>query len=99
MRLEDTRPADDVGRVAGLVYVLNRLWTYALTTKADEARYYADEIAEAASRGFITTSITPGGSLHGRLWKLTPEGIAFLFDNAQCLDQEEDAYVQLHSIL
>lgn len=97
MRLEDTRPADDVGRVAGLVYVLHRLWTYALTTKSDEARCYADEVAEAASRGFITTSVTPGGTLHGRLWKLTPEGTAFLFANASSLAYEDDVYVETHS--
>lgn len=96
MRVEDARPPDIEARTRELVHVLARLWTYSLTTKSDEARAYADEIAEAASRGFITTLVTPGGSLHGRLWKLTPEGLQFLFDNAPEPSYEENRYVQHH---
>lgn len=94
MRVEDNRPpfADD--REAGVVYVLQRLWTYSITTKSDEARSYADEIAEASSRGFITTSVIPGGTIYGRLWKLTPDGLAFLYANAEVLVKEEVEYVQ-----
>lgn len=93
MRVEDPRPPELVERVRGLVHVLQRLWTYALTTKSDEVRSFADEVAEAASRGLITTSVIPKGSIHGRLWKLTPAGLQFLYDNAEALANEEDEYV------
>lgn len=93
MRVEDPRPPELAERVRGLVYVLQRLWTYALTTKSDEVRSFADEVAEAASRGLITTSIIPNGSVHGRLWKLTPAGLQFLYDNAKSLEDEEADYV------
>lgn len=97
MRLEDARPPDVEGRLTALVYVLHRLWTYAMTTKADEARVYADEIAEAASRGFITTQVTPGGDVYGRLWKLTPSGTAFLYDHPTLLSDQDNDYVSAHS--
>ena len=95
MRVEDNRPFDERARAGELVQVLLRLWTYSLTTKSDEARYFADEIAECASRGFITTAVAPHGSLHGRLWKLTPEGLVFLYTTA-ALDPEivEEAYAE-----
>ena len=76
--------------------MLHRLWTYALTTKANEVREYADEVAEAASRGFITTSIVPQGTIFGRLWKLTPEGLVFLFDHATDVASEEYRYAETH---
>jgi shikimate kinase len=79
-----------------LVRILHRLWTYSLTTKSDEVRAYADEVAEAASRGFISTAIIPNGTLYGRLWKLTPSGTQFLFDHAAAVADEEDRYVQHH---
>lgn len=96
MRVEDNRPAIESERIAGLVHVLQRLWTYSLTTKSDEVRLYADEIAEASSRGFITTSVIPKGDVYGRLWKLTPEGLTFLYDHAQVLSIEEEEYVQTY---
>jgi len=96
MRVEDNRPAIESERIAGLVHVLQRLWTYSLTTKSDEVRLYADEIAEASSRGFITTSVIPKGDVYGRLWKLTPEGLTFLYDHAQVLSSEEEEYVRTY---
>lgn len=77
--------------------MLHRLWTYALTTKANEVRDYADEVAEAASRGFITTAIVPDGSLYGRLWKLTPLGLSFLFQHSALVAHEEARYAEAHS--
>lgn len=97
MRIDDPRPFDEEARTAELCIVLERLWTYAVTTKSDEARTYADEIAEAASRGFITTAIAPRGSLYGRIWKLTPQGLSFLFDNAGDPLTTETAYAQNHA--
>jgi hypothetical protein len=94
----DNRPPAQVERDAALVHVLQRIWTYAVTTKADPAREFADEIAEAACRQFITTAIVPGGvgNIFGRLWKLTPAGTQFLFDNASMLQTEEAAYAEAH---
>lgn len=96
MRVEDPRPFDEVARTEELCQVLSRLWTYSVTTKSDEARLYADEIAEAASRGFITTAVAPHGTLFGRLWKLTPLGLSFLFDNAGDPSATEIAYAENH---
>ena len=97
MRIDDPRPFDEAARTADLAQVLSRLWTYSVTTKSDEARIYADEIAEASSRGFITTAVAPHGTLFGRLWKLTPTGLSFLFDNAGCPQSVEKAYAENHS--
>jgi len=96
MRVEDPRPFDETARSQELVQVLSRLWTYSITTKSDEARLYADEIAEASSRGFITTSVAPNGTLYGRLWKLTPQGLDYLFTNAPDPSLAENAYAQHH---
>lgn len=79
-----------------LVRVLHRLWTYSLTTKSGEIREYADEVAEAAIRQLITTAVVPGGSTYGRLWKLTPAGVSFLFDHADLIRDEEARYAQAH---
>lgn len=96
MRIEDPRPFDEEERSLELCQVLARLWTYSVTTKSDEARIYADEIAEAASRGFITTAVAPHGTLYGRLWKLTPSGLSFLFAKAGDPSIAENAYVENH---
>lgn len=77
--------------------LLQKLWTYSVTTKSDDARVYADEVAEAASRGFITTAIIPKGEFYGRLWKLTNTGTDFLFAKSEYLEQEEVRYVQDHT--
>jgi hypothetical protein len=42
-------------------------------TKSNIARTYADAVAEAASRGFITTLIDDEAT---REWRLTPRGLA-----------------------
>lgn len=74
-----------------MLTLLQRVWVYSITTKSDIAREYADEIAEAASRKFVTTEIVPGRNIHGRLWKLTPEGTDFLFAHAHVIADEEVA--------
>lgn len=80
-----------------LARMLNRLWTYSFTTKSDDARNCADLVAEAASRGFITTAIIPNGDLCGRLWKITPVGLAYLYHHADLIVEEETAYEERHS--
>jgi hypothetical protein len=94
--LEDARPAEKRARDSVLVHLLHRLWTYSLTTKSNEVRDCADEVAEAASRGFITTAIVPHGQVFGRLWKLTPEGVSYLFDHATEVASEEARYAEAH---
>lgn len=96
MQHRDTRPPERVGRDEALVSVLQEVWTYERTTRGDLARVNADDIAEAASRGFVTTAIIPHGQVYGRLWKVTPEGLAFLYANANALNQEEVRYVEAH---
>jgi hypothetical protein len=95
MDIEDTRPASADAREVTLLCLLQRVWTYAVTTKSDLARAYADEIAEATSRGFLTTVIVPGQRYHGRLWKITPGGLSFLWAKAALIAEEEVAnYVE-----
>lgn len=98
MNIEDTRPAAKPAREAALVHLLHRLWTYSITTKSDDARAFADEIAEAASRKLITTAVVPSpeAKIFGRLWKLTPEGTALLFANHALLTDEEVRYAETY---
>lgn len=62
-----------------LLEVLYRVWSGQITTKSDLARHYADEVAEAASRGWITTEIIrPVFSDYGRQWRITASGVTAL---------------------
>jgi hypothetical protein len=96
MFVEDTRPPGEDGRKEALVHILQRVWTYAVLTKSDDARAFADEIAEGSSRGLLTTQVIPNGNVYGRIWKLTPTGVQFLFDNATLLTDEEVRYAINH---
>lgn len=98
MPIEDARPPDQGLRDAAVVHLLQRVWTYPVTTKSDDARVYADEVAEAASRKLITTAIVPPASarIYGRIWKVTPRGLAFLFRHAALLTSEENDYANHH---
>lgn len=75
---EPTRPSPAEVRLILLLSLLQRAWTYSLSTKSDDARLGADEIAEGASRGFLTTLVVPGGDVYGRIWKVTERGLSFL---------------------
>jgi hypothetical protein len=94
MNIEDTRPSKEEGRNEALAHCLQRVWTYVVTTKSDDAREFADEIAEGSSRGFLTTQVVPGGNVHGRIWKPTPRGLRFLFAHAHLLSDEEVRYAE-----
>jgi hypothetical protein len=98
MKIEDARPPDGVDRDAALVHLLQRVWTYPLTTKSNDARAFADEISEGASRQLITTQIVPGprNTIWGRIWKVTPTGLTFLWDHADLLTFEEVRYVEAY---
>lgn len=93
----DTRaPPGQLERDISLLELLQRVWTYAFTTKSDTARDYADEVAEAASRGFLTTQVVPGKDVFGRVWKITCEGLQWLGDNASSIaDREVDNYAEV----
>lgn len=82
--------------MAALVHLLQRVWTYEVTTKSDDARAFADEIAEGSSRGLLTTQVVPHGTVYGRIWKVTPKGVAFLFANATLLSDEEVRYAETY---
>lgn len=58
--------------------VLRRAWLQGFRTKSDFARMMADEVAIAASLGFITTKI--GAERFDRSWHITRKGLAFLGD-------------------
>lgn len=94
--LKSARPRAGADRKQALVSLLQQVWTYGASTKGDVARSGADEFAEAASRGLITTAIILGGEVHGRLWKITGAGLAYLSDNIGCLSKEEQDYVEAH---
>lgn len=96
MPIEDTRPGLQAERDAGVVHLLQRVWTYPVTTKSDDARVFADEIAEASSRELITTAVVPPtiAKIFGRIWKVTPKGLSFLYANAEMLTDEEVRYVE-----
>lgn len=62
-----------------LAHVLETIWHTHATTKSNFSREFADEIAEAACRGLITTraSFTPM-SPFGRTWRITRRGLTVL---------------------
>lgn len=95
-KLKKGRPKKGSARKQAMVSVLQQVWTYGASTKGDAARTHADEVAEAASRGLLTTVIIPGGEVHGRLWKITEAGLAYLTANVGTLSQEELDYVEAH---
>lgn len=86
---EHTRKAEEDH--LDLLRVIQHVHSYAVTTKSDLAREYADEIACAASRGFISTLVIPGGSLFGKRWKVTVLGLAFLEREAAPIVASEEA--------
>ncbi len=98
MNISDPRPPDMEGRDSALVHLLQRVWCYPVTTKSDVARQFADEIAEAASRELLTTAVVPPkyAQVFGRLWKLTPAGLQFLWDHGAELTFEETRYVETY---
>lgn len=96
MDITDPRPKEERAREQRLLSLLQRVWTYAFTTKSDTARDYADEVAEASSRGFLTTQVVHGRELYGRVWKITAPGILWLAQKADTIaDQEVSNYAEL----
>lgn len=91
MDIKDTRPPPTLEeeRERTILRILQRVWTYHLTTKSDDARTFADEFAEASSRGYLTTQVAFGRPVYGRLWKITQDGLAHLADQGHKIADEE----------
>lgn len=87
--IKDYRPPGPDDRERELLHVLQRVWTFAITTKSDDARFYADVVAEGLSRGFLTTLVAYGENVYGRLLKVTVAGLQFLADNGERIAREE----------
>lgn len=79
-----------------LLSLLQHIHTYAFTTKANLTRDHADVVAEASSRGFITTEVVPGSAFYGRLWKITPRGLYHLVSGAHLIQAQELAAYLAH---
>lgn len=56
--------------------VLRRAYLKSFSLQSQFARDYSYEVAEAASRGLITTHI--GNGHHGKLWRVSSAGLAYL---------------------
>lgn len=56
--------------------VLLAAWTTGIFTKSNLARTHANPLAEAASRGWITTEAANG--VYGNLWLITSRGLMVL---------------------
>jgi hypothetical protein len=61
-----------------LIDVLVHVWSGHVYTKSRFCREQADLVAEAASRGLITT-LEPDGPFYGRFWRITPAGCSYIF--------------------
>jgi hypothetical protein len=50
------------------------------TTKSDLARLYADEVAVAASKGWISTEVYSDDDWYSNVWQITARGLIALKD-------------------
>lgn len=78
-----------VDHLSDLLTLLQHIHTYAFTTKSDLARQHADMIAEAASKGLISTAIIPGSSHMGHIWKITTKGLTLLTACHKVIEEQE----------
>lgn len=56
--------------------VLEKAWRGGFTTKSDFARRFANQVAVAASLGYITTQVR--GFSFGSTWLITKDGLSIL---------------------
>lgn len=76
-----------------ILTLLQHVHTYPTSIQSDLARTAAQEIAEAASRGYISTKVVPTADTFGRVWKITHTGLMYLTSNARLIaDVELRAY-------
>jgi hypothetical protein len=79
-----------------LLTLLQHVHTYPTAIQSDLAREYAQEVAEAASRGMITTAIVPGELQYGRVWKITISGLRYLYAGSVLIAPQELAAYNAH---
>lgn len=78
-----------------LLTVLQHVHTYGMMIQSDDARRYAEVVAEAASRNLITTEVIHGSGVHGRLWKITIGGLQLLnAGSSMIVDEELKAFAE-----
>ena len=86
-------PRSVMDRKRAILTFLQHVHTYPTAIQSDLARTDAHLVAEAASRGYITTQVVPGAYEYGRYWKITGNGLLFLNMGASLIkDQELAAY-------
>lgn len=59
-------------------FVLYQIWARPITTKSDNARNWADTIAWATARGYLSTEVAPWTREYGNTIKVTQLGLLFL---------------------
>ncbi len=62
-----------------MMTVLEEAWQHGIFSKGNLAREFANPIAEAACRGWLTTEASPG--IFGNKWLITEKGLGALNAN------------------
>lgn len=70
------------------VFVLYQIWARPITTKSDKAREWADTIAWATGRGYLSTEVAPWTREYGNMIKVTPKGLLFIEEVLSGIDRE-----------
>lgn len=69
-------------------HVLCQIWTRPITTKSDKAREWADVLAWATQRGYVSTEVAPYTMEYGNLYKVTHNGLLFIRECFTGLDRD-----------
>lgn len=69
-------------------HVVYRVWSLPTTLKSDYARSNAETLAWATSRGYVTTEVCPYTRDYGNIFKVTPQGLQFLWEALDGLDRD-----------
>lgn len=87
----------DLSETKAVLTVLQHIHSYAWTLQSDDSRCFANEIAAAASMGYISTEVVYGSRVFGRRWKITVRGLAFLCGASDLIAEEELAHFRRQS--
>lgn len=69
-------------------YVLYQVWAKPITTKSDKAREWADTIAWATARGYLSTEVAPWTREYSNIIKVTSKGLLFVEEILSGIDRE-----------